>query len=104
METCELNRQVICPLPNFLKDFIYVILERGEGREKEGEKHQRVVASRAPPTGDLAHNPGMCPDWESNPLRFGSHRLALNPLSHTSQGQTDFSKSIQIVIIKIQHR
>ena len=29
------------------------------------------VASRAPPTGDLACNPGMCPDWESNPQPFG---------------------------------
>ena len=27
--------------------------------EKEGEKHQRMVASHAPSTGDLAHNPGM---------------------------------------------
>ena len=34
--------------------------------EREGEKHQCVVASRAPPTGDLACNPGMCPDWEWN--------------------------------------
>ena len=34
--------------------------------EREGEKHQCVVASRAPPTGDVACNPGMCPDWESN--------------------------------------
>ena len=25
-----------------------------------------------PPTGDLAHNPGMCPDWESNQPAFGS--------------------------------
>ena len=44
-----------------------------------------MVASHAPPTGDLAHNPGMCPDWESNggPL---VRRLVLNPLSHASQG------------------
>ena len=32
----------------------------------EGKKHQCMVASHAPPSGDLAHNPGMCPDWESN--------------------------------------
>ena len=32
---------------------------KGEG---EGEKHQCVVASRAPPTGDLTGNPGKCPD------------------------------------------
>ena len=42
------------------------------------------VTSRVPPLGDLVHNPGMCPDWESNwwPL---SCRPALNPLNHTSQ-------------------
>ena len=52
--------------------------------EREGEKHQCVVASRAPPTGDMACNPGMCPDWESNHQPFGSQPL-LNPLSYTSQ-------------------
>ena len=35
-------------------------------REMEGEKHQCVVASHTPLTGDPAHNPGMCPDWKSN--------------------------------------
>ena len=44
----------------FLKDF-YLFLDRGK-REKGGEKHQCVVASHAPPTGDLARNPGMRPD------------------------------------------
>ena len=39
--------------------------------EREGEKHQRVVASCVPPTGDLAFNPGMCPDWETNLQPFG---------------------------------
>ena len=38
----------------------------GREGEKEGQKHQCVVASQTPPTGDLACNPGMCPDWESN--------------------------------------
>ena len=28
-------------------------------------------ASHAPPAGDLTHNPGMCPDWESNWRLFG---------------------------------
>ena len=50
----------------FFKDFIYLFLERGRKGETEGEKHQCVVASQVPPTGDLAHKPGMCPDWESN--------------------------------------
>ena len=49
--------------------FYYLFLERG--REQGGEKHQCVVASRTPPTGDLAHNPGLCPDWESNWRPFG---------------------------------
>ena len=49
---------------------------RREGRKRERErninvpeKHQ-LVASCAPPTGYLAHNPGMCPDWESNQGTF----------------------------------
>ena len=51
---------------------MYLFLSRGERREKEVEKHQCVVASHVPPTGDLASNPGMCPDWESNLRPFGS--------------------------------
>ena len=48
----------------FLKDFIYLFLEIGEGKAKEGEKNQCVVAAWVPPTADPACNPGMCPDWE----------------------------------------
>ena len=43
----------------FKKDFIYLFLERGREGEREGEKHQCVVASHAPTTGDLDCNPGM---------------------------------------------
>ena len=63
----------------FLKDFIYLFLER------EGEKYQCVVASHVAPTGDLSHNPGMCPDWELNQWPVGS-QPALSPLSYTSKG------------------
>ena len=44
------------------------------GREggRKGEKHQYVVTSHTPPTGDLACNPGMCPDWELNQRPFDS--------------------------------
>ena len=45
--------------------FIYFI-ERGREGEREEEKHQCMVPSYMPPTGDLLHNSGMCPDWESN--------------------------------------
>ena len=37
----------------------------GKGQREE-EKYQCVVASHMPPNGDLAHNLGMCPDWELN--------------------------------------
>ena len=40
--------------------------ERRREGERGVEKYQCVVASQAPPIGDPAHNPGMCPDWESN--------------------------------------
>ena len=45
--------------------------QRGREGEREGEKHQCLVASHMPPTGDLAPNPGMCPDWELNQQCFG---------------------------------
>ena len=58
-----------------LKKYIfYLLIFRKKGREgeREGEKHQCVVASHSPPSGDLACNPGMCPDWELNGRPFGS--------------------------------
>ena len=38
----------------------------GREGEREGEKHQCVVASHTFPTVDLACNPGMCTAWELN--------------------------------------
>ena len=66
--------------------FIYVFIfreKRKEG-ERKGEKHQCVIASHVAPIGDLAHNPGMCPDWELNQRPFGSQSV-LSPLSYTRQ-------------------
>ena len=51
--------------------FLLIFRERGREGEKEGEKHQCVVASRTSPTGDLDRNPGTCPDWESHWQRLG---------------------------------
>ena len=57
----------------FLKRFnLFMFRGRGREEEREGEKHQCVVASHAPPTRDLAHNPSMTSDWESNWRPFGS--------------------------------
>ena len=44
------------------KDFIY-FLERGEGRGKR-ERNIHQLPHACPPTGDLAFNTGMCPNWE----------------------------------------
>ena len=56
----------------FKKEFMYLFSEIGEVREKEGEEHQCVVAFHIPHTEDLAHNPGMFPDWELNWQPFAS--------------------------------
>ena len=46
-------------------------MDRQEGREKERERNINVWLPLAHPSlGNLAHNPGMCPDWERNPRPF----------------------------------
>ena len=70
----------------FFKDFIYLFLDRGERREKEGEQYQCVGASHTPSVEDLVHKPQACAltgNRTSDPLFC---RPAPNPLSHTSQG------------------
>ena len=54
------------------KDSIYLFREEKTGRKTGRETLICVVASRASSTGDLTHNPGMCPDWELNWWPFGS--------------------------------
>ena len=66
----------------FKKDFIYLFLERGEGREKERERNINVwLPLTHPQLGDLACNPGICPDWESNwrPLGFQAGTQSTEP-------------------------
>ena len=69
--TTQTNKVLIS---HFLEDFIYLFLERGEGKEKERERNidQCVVLTHVPPTRDLPHDPGVCTDWESNQRPFGS--------------------------------
>ena len=84
---------------NIFKDFVYLFLEGGEGREKETERNidvweiHELVASCMPLAGDLARNPGMYPDWELNQQPFGSqastqstepHQTGLN-ISYVTQ-------------------
>ena len=69
----------------FLRLYLFIFRERGRKGEREGGKHQCVVASHMAPTGDLARNLSMHTDWESNQQPFGL-QSTLNPLSYTSQG------------------
>ena len=62
--------------------YLFIFRERGREGEKEGEQHHCVVAPHVPPTGDLAHNPRMCPDWESNWSPFPSQSGAQSTEPH----------------------
>ena len=62
-------------LQNIFPFYLFIFREKGREGEREEEKHLCVVASHMARTGDLACNPGMCPDWESNqqPLALQAH-------------------------------
>ena len=57
--------------PFLKKMYLFIFRHRRREGEREGEKHQCVAACRASPGGHPAHNPGMCPDWESNQQPVG---------------------------------
>ena len=86
------TRQFLWHSSFFLRFYLFISRERG----REGEKYQCMVTSGVVPTGDVAHNPGMCPDWESNQRPFGL-QPTLNPLSYTSQGLTFIFMMCEIV-------
>ena len=65
-----IKKNEICVLI-FQYFILFISRQRVRKGEREGEKHQYVVASHAPPTGDLACNPGMCPDCQLNQRLFG---------------------------------
>ena len=70
---------------NIFTDFIYLFLDRaGRDWEREGEKHQCVIASLTSPTRDLAQNLGMCPDWEMNWWPFGVQARTQSTEPHQS--------------------
>ena len=66
--------------------------------EREGQKHQCVVASHVPPTGHLASNPAMCPDWELNCQPFGSQAHAQSTEPH-QPGQILFLYYYLLIIV-----
>ena len=68
--------------------FIHLFIGRGDGREKVREKHgvlvkHQSIASHTPRPGDLARNPGTCPDQESNqqPSGFQAGIQSYEPLA-----------------------
>ena len=79
----------------FFKDFIYLLLERGEGREKERETNSNVleihwsVAAHMPPAGGLAGNPGTCLDQEST-SNLSILRPAPNHWATPARSMNDF--------------
>ena len=77
----------------FLKDFIYLIIKRGAGREKEREKNINVWLPLTRPllgTWPATQACALTGNGTGNPLVL---RLALKPLSHTSQGALGFLKA-----------
>ena len=63
-----------------LRFYLFSFRDRGKEGEREGEKHQ--CASCSPPTGDLAGNPGMYPDWDLNLQHFGLQANTQSTESH----------------------
>ena len=90
---------------NFLKDFIYLFLGRGEEREKERGRNidvwdKQLVVSCMPLTGDLAHNADLCPDWESNQQPFGLQAGAQFTEPH-QPGQDFLKKNVYFQICNL---
>ena len=70
---------------NFLKDFIYLFLERGREKKKERERNINVwlpLTCLPPETWLATQACALTRNRTSNPLLCS---LVLNPLSHTSQ-------------------
>ena len=61
----------------------------------------RLFAPHTPPTGDLAHNPGMCPNWESNQQPFGSQAGAQSPEPHWPE-QNMKILNVQLFVPKVK--
>ena len=79
--------------------FLRFCLFSEKGREKEGKKHQCVVASHAPPMGDLACNPGMCPNRELNQQPLALQSCAQSTEPHLPGLISLFSKSFLTLVV-----
>ena len=70
-----------------LRFYLFIFRQREREREREREEHQCLVASHAPRTGEPGLQPRHVPWLGIKPVLPVLHSLALNPLSHTSQGK-----------------
>ena len=63
-----ISNLLLRPSSDYFKDFYLLIFtEREREGEREGEKHQCVVASHVPPNWGSGLQPKHVPDWELNP-------------------------------------
>ena len=86
---------------SFLKDFIYLFLDRGEGREKERERNINVWLPLTRPllgTWPTTHTCVLTGNRASNPLVC---RPVLNPLIHTSQGL--YNQFLELNSLDLKH-
>ena len=66
----------------FLKILFIYFFREGKGGRKRGRETSMWGCLLCAPTGDLARNPGMCPDWEFNQWLFGSQAGAQSTQPH----------------------
>ena len=75
--------------------------ERGREGEREGKTNvqgkDRSVALHTPPHGDLASNPGMCPDQESNLRPFTLQNDVQPTEPHQSGQEVYYLQNISII-------
>ena len=67
---------------NFFFKILFIFRQRGREGEREGEKHQCVVASPMPLHCGPGPQPGTCPVWDANQQPFGSQAIAQSTEPH----------------------
>ena len=86
--TCTNHRNWAIAPSFFLFKILFIYFQRGEGREKQKERNINVRLPPVCPQLGTWHTTQACVltgNQTRDPL---VHRLALNPLSHTSQGHS----------------
>ena len=82
--------------------FFFFLKREGKGRRKRGKETSMSGCLFTPCTGDLVHNPRVCPDWESNPWPFGlqacAHSTELQGLGHSQSFASD-PFTVPVVIV-----